>query len=47
MLGQQSPYAYNLELPASIQNHRVKPDSLLDPVVNIPLPGQLVVPPLC
>jgi len=35
-----SPYAYELELPASIRIHRVQPVSLLDPVVDDPLVGQ-------
>jgi len=29
-----SPYAYDLELPASIQIHQVQPVSHLDPVVE-------------
>ena len=40
-----SPYAYELELPASIRIYRVQPVSLLDPVVNDPLDGQQVKPP--
>jgi len=36
------PYADELELPASIQIHRVQPVSLLDPVVDNPLEGQWV-----
>ena len=32
-----SPYAYELELPASIRMHRVQLVSLVDPVVNDPL----------
>jgi len=43
--GQVSPYAYELELPASIRIHRVQPVSLLDPVVEDPLEGQVVLPP--
>ena len=42
---QVSPYAYELELPASIQIHRVQPVSLLDTVVEDPLVGQQVEPP--
>jgi hypothetical protein len=40
-----SPYAYELDQPASIRIHRVQPISLLDPVVNDPLEGQVVPPP--
>jgi len=40
-----SPYTYKLELPASIRIHRVQPISLLDPVVEDPLEGQVVLPP--
>jgi len=40
-----SPYAYELELPASIRIRRVQPVSLLDGVVNDSLEGQLVNPP--
>jgi len=40
-----SPYAYELDLPASIQIHRVQPVSLLDEVVEDPLVGQRVEPP--
>ena len=40
-----SPYAYELELPASIRIHREQPVSLLDPVVEDPLVGQVVPPP--
>jgi len=40
-----SRYAYKLELPASIRIHRVQPISLLDPVVEDPLEGQVVLPP--
>jgi hypothetical protein len=32
-----SPYAYELDLPASIRIHRVQPVSLVDPVVEDPL----------
>jgi predicted GH43/DUF377 family glycosyl hydrolase len=42
---QVSPYAYELELPTSIRIHRVQPVSLLDPVVDDPLEGQVVPPP--
>jgi len=42
---QISPYAYQLDLPASIPIHRVQPVSLLDPVVNDPLEGQRANPP--
>jgi hypothetical protein len=41
---QVSPYAYELELLASIRIHRVKPVSLLDSVVEYPLDGQVVPP---
>jgi len=37
---QISPYAYELQLPASIRIHQVQPVSLLDPVVNDPDEGQ-------
>jgi hypothetical protein len=40
-----SAYAYEVELPASIQIHRVQPISILDPVVDDPLVGQCVAPP--
>jgi len=40
-----SPYAYDLELPASIRIHRVQPVSLIDPVVNDPLDGQRIKQP--
>jgi predicted GH43/DUF377 family glycosyl hydrolase len=40
-----SPYAYEIELPASMRFHRVQPVSLLDPVVEDPLEGQVVLPP--
>jgi len=40
-----SPYAYTLELPASIRIHPVQPVSLLDQVVNDPLDRQQVKPP--
>jgi hypothetical protein len=40
-----SPYAYELELPASIRIHPVQPVSLLDPVVDDPLVGQRREPP--
>jgi len=42
---QVSPYAYELDSPASIRIHRVQPVSLLDPVVEDPLEGQVVPPP--
>jgi transposase InsO family protein len=42
---QNSPYAYELELPESIRIHRVQPVSHLDPVVEDPLEGQVVPPP--
>ena len=40
-----SPYAHELELPASIRIHQVQSDSLLDTVVEDPLVGQQVEPP--
>ena len=40
-----TPYAYELELPASIRIHRVQHVSLSDPVVEDPLEGQVVLPP--
>ena len=40
-----SPYAYELEFPASVNLHRVQHVSLLDPVSNDPLPGQHIPPP--
>jgi hypothetical protein len=40
-----TPYAYELELPASIRIHRVQHVSLLDPVVEDPLEQQVVLPP--
>jgi len=40
-----SPYAYELELSASIQIHRVQPVSHLDPVTDDPLVGQRREPP--
>jgi hypothetical protein len=42
---QMSPYAYELELLASIRIHQVQPVSLLDPVVEDTLGGQVVLPP--
>jgi hypothetical protein len=42
---QVSPSAYELELPASIRIHHIQPVSLLDPVVQDPMPGQYVIPP--
>jgi len=41
-----SPYAYELELPASIGIFQVQHVSLLNPAVNYPLVGQRVDPPL-
>jgi len=43
---QVSPYAYELELSASIRIHRVQSVSLLDPVLEDPMVGQPVEPPL-
>jgi hypothetical protein len=43
--GQVSPDAYELELPASIRIHCVQPVSLLNPLVEDPLEGQVVLPP--
>jgi len=43
--GQVSSYAYELELPASIRIHPVQPVSLLNPVVEDSLEGQVVLPP--
>jgi len=40
-----SPYAYELELPRSLRIHPVHHVSLLDPVAEDPLPGQVVTPP--
>jgi len=40
-----SPYAYELELPASIWFHRVQPISLLDPMVDYHLKGERIDPP--
>jgi hypothetical protein len=40
-----SPYAYELDLPASIRIHRVQPVSLLDPVSEDLLQGQVMPPP--
>ena len=42
---QISPYAYELDLPASIRIHRVQPISLLEPVVEDPMVGQVVLAP--
>jgi hypothetical protein len=39
-----SPYAYELDLPASIRIHRVQPFSLFDPVIDDPLVRQLREP---
>jgi len=40
-----SPYAYKLDLAASVQIHRVQPVSLLDPVANDSFIGQQFDPP--
>jgi len=40
-----SPYAYELELPASPRIHRVQPVSLLDLVVDDPFESQVLLPP--
>jgi hypothetical protein len=40
-----SPYAYELELPRNLRIHPVHHVSLLDPVAEDPLPGQVVTPP--
>jgi hypothetical protein len=45
VIRQVSPYAYELELPRSLQIHPVHHVSLLDPVAEYPLPGQVVTPP--
>ena len=45
MSRQVSRYAYELELPASIRIHRVRPLSHLDVVVDDPLEGQVMPPP--
>jgi len=42
---QVTPYAYELEVPASIRIHRVQHVSLLDAVVEDPLEGQVVLSP--
>ena len=42
---QVSPYAYELELPTSIRIHRVQPVSLMDPVSEDLLQGQVMPPP--
>jgi hypothetical protein len=42
---QVSLYAYELDLPVSIRIHRVQPVSLLDPVVEDLLEGQVVLSP--
>ena len=38
-------HAYQLEFPADIKVHPVQPISLLSPVAEDPLPGQIVPPP--
>ena len=38
-------HAYELEFPADIKVHPVQPISLLSPVAEDPLPGQIVPPP--
>lgn len=40
-----SPWAYKLQLPASIRIHPVQHISLLDPVAQDPFPGQVIAPP--
>jgi len=40
VLQRVSPYAYELELPASIRIHRVQPVSRLDPLKDDPVIGQ-------
>jgi hypothetical protein len=40
-----SPYAYELELPVRLKIHPVHHVSLLDPIVDDPLPGQEVTSP--
>jgi hypothetical protein len=40
-----SPYAYELDLPRGLRIHPVHHVSLLDPVAEDPLPGQVVTPP--
>jgi hypothetical protein len=42
---QVSPFAYELELPTSIQIHQVQPVLHLGAVVEDPLQGQIVPPP--
>jgi len=41
-----TPHAYQLELPASIQIHRVQYVSLFNMVVEDPVEGQVGLPPL-
>jgi len=40
-----SPYAYEIDFPATLKHHRVQHVSLLDPADNNPLPGQHNPPP--
>ena len=40
-----SPYAYEIDFPATVKYHRVQHVSLLDPVENDPLLGQHNPPP--
>ena len=40
-----SPYAYEVDFPSTVKYHRVQHVSLLDPVYNDPLPGQINPPP--
>jgi len=45
VIGRITPYAYELDGPASIQIHRVQPVSPFDPMANDPLMGQQFDPP--